>query len=262
RLSAGNDSRHAPNYAVAGLLTVAEEEGGLVSVILAPQEPQWSSNLWRPSVPVLSRALLASLSLMAALAASTQLYGQHQLTERSRLQQSNDLLLALIATLNSAHTLEEQQAAVLALASTDDARAIPLLVDLLGQTQNPVLLETLQQAVVSLGPVALPSVQRLNQTLASDIALLPLERQGETLMRQQAVKRTLAKILALYSSQLGGLNLSRTYLGEVIESPDAFTLVLEQLDLAGLTWQGAVLSGASFRQSRFFSAGPDQRSDT
>jgi uncharacterized protein YjbI with pentapeptide repeats len=81
-------------------------------------------------------------------------------------------------------------------------------------------------------------------------------------LRLRTVKRTLAKILVLHSGELNGTDLQNVNLGYVIESPDAFTLVLEQQDLAGIDWRNAVLAGARLRKARFYNPGPDERIDT
>lgn len=247
-------------------LTVAVEEGGLTSVILAPpgRLPGAAEHGFRQYPAVMIGGLvLGGISIVVAGLVSAQLYTQAQLTHRDTRQQSNDLFLSLVEALSvNAQTPAEQQAAVLALASTKDPRAIPFLVDSLAQTDNPQTLETLQQALITLGPETVPYLLRLNQTLTHDMAALPQEQRLAHQLRQQTVKRTLAKILALYEGKLDGLNLDRSHLGRVVEGPAAFTLVLENLNLAGIHWQGSVLSGASFRKSAFFHGGSDGRSDT
>ncbi|MBD0267745.1 MAG: pentapeptide repeat-containing protein [Cyanobacteria bacterium Co-bin8] len=247
-------------------LPYAEPEGGVSSVVLLPsgrRPPGRGQWVRQYPVLVLGGLVLGGLSILMVGIVGTQIYTQQQVNQRSSQQQTDDLFLALVDTLSTrASRPEEQQAAILALASTQDSRAIPLLVDLLSQAQAPQVLEALQQGLVTLGPETLPHLQRLNQSLANDIAALPPDQRLISQQRQQTVKRTLAKLLTLYSGQLQGTQLSRTYLGKVVESPDAFTLVLDQVDLAGVVWQGSILSGASFRQAHFFAAGPDQRPDT
>ena len=137
-----------------------------------------------------------------------------------------------------------------------------LLVDLLAQTSDPALLDTLQQALVTLGPLAIPHLQRLNLTLANDMATLPPNQRLKAQLRQRTVKRTLAKIVLIYNDQLQGTDLHGVQLAQVREGPDAFTLVLEGQNLAGLIWTQAVLSGAQLRQARLFDPGPDGRHDT
>ena len=84
------------------------------------------------------------------------------------------LFLALVENLSlNAETFTDKQAAALALASTEDPRAVTLLVDLLAQSGDPGLLDTIQQALVTIGPPAVPHLQRLNLTFANDAIALP-----------------------------------------------------------------------------------------
>jgi uncharacterized protein YjbI with pentapeptide repeats len=221
---------------------ILTEAGGLTSRVLSPLEVN-RGRFWQ----------LGGL-LGGGLAVGLLAWGGLQ-----RPQPRDQLFLALVNTLDGS---QERQAAALALASSGDQRAASLLVNLLGQTSSPAMLETLQQAIVTLGPQTLPQLQQLNQALAADIAVLPPAQRPQRLLHQQGVKRTLAKLLTLNSGELHGLNLSHTSLGKVVERQDGFELVLEQLDLAGIVWQGSVLSGGRFRQSHFFAAGPDRRAGT
>ncbi|HEY9880179.1 MAG TPA: pentapeptide repeat-containing protein [Leptolyngbyaceae cyanobacterium] len=247
-------------------LTIAEEAGGLTSVILAPSEglpPTRFSWLRQYPALVLGGTMLAGLGLVMVGLVGTRVYTQQQETQRHSQRQSDDMFLALVQTFRAtvSHP-EEQQVAALALASTQDPRVIPLLVDWLAQTSQPETLETLQQALVTLGPKTLPHLTRLNQSLASDLVTRPLDQRLPLELRQRAVQQTLTKLLTLYSGQLQGHDLSRTFLGHQADQPNRLTLILENLDLAGIKWQGSVLTGVNFRQSRFFAVGPDGRPDT
>ncbi|MGB3199963.1 MAG: pentapeptide repeat-containing protein, partial [Nodosilinea sp.] len=242
---------------LVGLTT--QEYGGLTAIVLSPEDSAQVLGLkgWRYYLPVVGGVLVG----VGVLAVLEMLW----LARRLPLgRDSNDaLFLALVENLSqNATSFSDRQAAALALASTEDPRAIPLLVDMLGQTDDPKLLDTLQQALVTLGPPAIPPLKRLNLALANDLLALPLEQQRIPQLRQQTVKRTLAKILVLHSGYLNQVDLSGTNLGYVIESPDAFTLVLEQQNLAGVLWTNAVLSGARLRKATFFDPGADGRSDT
>jgi uncharacterized protein YjbI with pentapeptide repeats len=247
------------------LFTVTDEDGGLRALVLSPLEEVEHAKQARPwwrSGTVSSVGGLAGLLALAGLVGML-LHQLRQPSSEATGQQRDRLFLALVENLSlNATTFSDQQAAALALASSEDPRAIPLLVDLLAQTGDPALLDTLQQALVTLGPPAIPHLQRLNLTLANDVMALPPDQRLIPQLRQRTVKRTLAKILVLHSGQLNGVNLSGTNLGYVIDSPDAFTLVLEQQHLAGLLWSNAVLSGARFRKAIFFNPGADGRPDT
>ncbi|NJL44861.1 MAG: pentapeptide repeat-containing protein [Leptolyngbyaceae cyanobacterium SM2_3_12] len=175
----------------------------------------------------------------------------------------DDLFLALVENLSlNATSFTDQQTAALALASSQDPRAVTLLVDLLAQTGDPALLDTLQQALITLGPPAIPELQRLNLTLANQILTLGPEQRLLPQLRQRTVKRTLAQILVLHSGRFNGVELSNTNLSQVVEGPDAFTLLLEKQALAGIIWRNAILNGARLRKAVFFDPGGDGRLDT
>lgn len=241
---------------LVGLTT--EDYGGLTAIVLSPAE----------SAAVLGlRGGRRYWPMLGALAGAVLLGGLGSLWLDRRLPQvSQDrdaLFLALVENFSRhATSFSDRQAAALALASSQDARAIPLLVDLLAQTGDPNLLDTLQQALVTLGPPAVPHLQRLNLALANDLMALPPEQQLVPQLRQRTVKRTLNKILVLHSGHLNQVDLSGTNLGYVIESPDAFTLMLEQQHLAGIVWRNGVLFGARFRKAKFFDPGADGHPDT
>lgn len=246
-------------------VTTTEESGGLTALVLSPMEPAtepsgvFAWRRYRQLVQPWSGWLLTATTLVGSVVLGNWLYDQRQ----ANRQPSDQLFLALVDNLSlQAQTPSAKQAATLALASTQDPRAVRLFVDLLAQTGDPALMDTLQQALVTLGPQTIPYLRQLNQTLANDLVALSPERRGVYQIRQQTVKRTIAKILILNNGQLNGVSLSETDLGEVIESPDAFTLMLEQQNLAGMDWQNALLLGARFRKARFFDPGPDGRADT
>lgn len=240
---------------LVGLTT--EEYGGLTAIVLSPADSAevLGPRGWRRHLPVLGA--LAGVVVLGGL-------GALWLDRRLPVGNSGDaLFLALVENLSqNATSFSDRQAAALALASSQDPRAVPLLVDMLGQTGDPSLLDTLQQALVTLGPPAIPDLQRLNLALANDLMALPPEQRLIPQLRQRTVKRTLAKILVLHSGNLNQLDLSGTNLSYVLESPDAFTLMLENQNLAGIVWQNAVLSGARFRKATFFDPGADGRIDT
>jgi uncharacterized protein YjbI with pentapeptide repeats/uncharacterized RDD family membrane protein YckC len=248
------------------MLTIAQEKnGGLTSIVLVPTDQAAAEQQlwpWRRYI----KGIGLGVAALVAVAAGIALVG---LTRRPASapqavnRRSDDLFLALVENLSlNADSFTDKQAAALALASTQDPRGVTLLVDLLAQTGDPALMETIQQALVTIGPPAIPHLQRLNLTLANDVLALPPDQQMVPLMRQRTVKRTLAKILLLHSGNLQDVDLTGTNLGYVIESPDAFTLVLEQRDLAGINWSNAILSGARLRKSRLYDPGEDGRIDT
>ncbi|QQE63864.1 hypothetical protein GFS31_05350 [Leptolyngbya sp. BL0902] len=250
-------------FAQAQLLTMTQEEGGLRAIVISPLEETQPQRWWQ-RLSWGSMALgVAGVTLALALGHGLRRQALVGTALSAPAGGSDDLFLALVENLSlRANTFRDQQAAALALASSQDPRAITLLVDLLAQTGDPALLDTIQQALVTLGPPALPHLQRLNLALANDIVALAPDQRLIAQLRQRTVKRTLAKILVLHSGQLQGVDLSGTNLAQVAEGPDAFTLVLEQQNLAGIRWNQAVLSGARLRKVILFDPGPDGRPDT
>ncbi|WOD39572.1 pentapeptide repeat-containing protein [Nodosilinea sp. E11] len=257
--SSGADGPRSTSLAVPLVGLTTEEYGGLTAIVLSPADSAevLGPRGWRRHIP-----------LMGALAGVVALGGLGALWLDRRLpavggDAGDALFLALVENLSrNAASFSDRQAAALALSSSQDPRAIPLLVDMLAQTGDPGLLDTLQQALVTLGPPAIPPLQRLNLALANDLLALPPDQQLIPQLRQRTVKRTLAKILVLHNGNLNQVDLSGTNLGYVIESPDEFTLVLEQQHLAGIVWRNAVLSGARMRKAKFFDPGADGRTDT
>jgi len=243
------------------------ETGGLSALVLvpgtaAPQAGQRWSGLghWRSLV---NRGIGIGLGVGAVVALVG--FGSHlnQRRPQPAAAPSDDVFLALVDQLSQGNqTLAARQATTLALASTQDPRAVRLLVDLLSQSQDAAFLRTLQQGLVTLGPPALPPLRQLNQTLANDLKALPPDQRPQTALRQQAVQQTINKLLLVHGGRLADTRLSHTDLSQVIDGPAAFTLVLEQQTLAGLDWRNASLLGARFRKSRFFDPGDDGRLDT
>ncbi|MGB7441579.1 MAG: pentapeptide repeat-containing protein [Coleofasciculaceae cyanobacterium] len=241
------------------------------TIVITPQQRS-SNNLWLwmrryPGLTLLITALVCVGSLLGTFV-GTQIYIQSQANRREFKQQKNEVFLTLVKQLSStsATALEERQGAILALARLDDPRAVPFLVDLLGQERTPALIDTVEQAMVSSGPEALPYLQHLNQALQNDQKVL--SRKGDSwelrlvTLRQRATSRAIAKIITIYPDQIHHADLSRTNLGQVSSGSAIFTLVLDNLDLSGINFRSAILSGASLRGSRFYGMGEDRRFGT
>ena len=256
-------------------LTWTEAAGGLTSVVLTPQSmgrPR-KLNSWRSrrfgrrfgfTLGVVS--LMGLVGLAGGLGVMPR-YRQQQTQWQDMAGRNDRVFLALVEMLTSNANPQamEHRTAILALASSEDPRAISLVVDLLAQTNHREVMEATQQALVTIGPEALPFLKRLNQTLRNDQAALQSEESTQyttIALRQQTVKRAIAKILTLYSDQLHDADLSRTDLGQVKKGVSQFRLVLDQTNLAGVQLRGAILSGASFRKGRFFGPGEDARPGT
>lgn len=247
------------------ILTVTQETGGLTAIIFAPSDQTVTFSPrsgWRR---YLSLPILGGVAGVIALIGLAWLWlEQRSSPELTTVGSQHDaLFLALVENLSlNATSFSDQQTAALALASSQDPRAITLLVDLLAQTGDPALLDTIQQALMTLGPPAIPALQRLNLTLANEVISLPPEQRLIPQLRQRTVKRTLAQILVLHSGRFNQVDLSGTNLSQVIEGPDEFTLLLENQHLAGIIWKNALLSGARLRKATFFDPGFDGRPDT
>ena len=245
----------------------------VTTIVLTSQQPNRRSlNLWlwmrrHPGLTLLIIAFAGMASVLGTFV-GTQIYIQSQANRREFKQQDNEVFLALVKQLSSTSptAVEERRGALLALARLDDSRAVPLLVDMLGQEKTPTLIDAIQQALVSTGPESLPALRRLNQSLQNDQETLRRRGAAKELqvvaLRQRATSRAIAKILTVYAGQTHNADLSRTNLGQVNSGAAQFTLVLDNLDLSGINFRSAILSNASLRNSRFYGAGEDQRLGT
>lgn len=245
----------------------------VTTIVLTSQQPNRRSlNLWlwmrrHPGLTLLIIAFAGMASVLGTFV-GTQIYIQSQANRREFKQQDNEVFLALVKQLSSTSptAVEERRGALLALARLDDSRAVPLLVDMLGQEKTPTLIDAIQQALVSTGPESLPALRRLNQSLQNDQETLRRRGAAKELqvvaLRQRATSRAIAKILTVYAGQTHNADLSRTNLGQVNSGAAQFTLVLDNLDLSGINFRSAILSNASLRNSRFYGAGEDQRFGT
>ncbi|NES85952.1 MAG: hypothetical protein F6K10_33760 [Moorea sp. SIO2B7] len=244
----------------------------MTTIVITPQGGEEGVHLWQwmRQNPGMTMIIVASAVMVSVLGTfvGTQIYIQSQANQREFKEQNNQVFLALVKQLSatSGNPLEERRAAILALARLDDSRAVPLLVDLLGQEKNPSLIETTQQSLASRGPEALPSLRNLNQGLGNDLKALPQkgapQEQKLIALRIRATKRAIVKILTLHSGQLGKVNLNRTDLSRVSKGPGQFTLILEKVDLSGIKFRGSILSNGRFKDSRFYNAGEDGRLGT
>jgi len=217
---------------------------------------------WMRSNPVTALALLGLFGVATLLGtlAGTQVYVQQQTNQRQRTAQANALYLSLVnklAPLPGAP--DERKNAILALGTLEDDRVQTLLLDLLAQETEPVLIDAIQQALVSRGIVSIDGLRRLNQGLRNELDTLQRNSADRDLAarRLQATQQAIAKIAIGYSGEMSGADLSRTDLGRNDRAD--FTLVLNGIDLAGNRFRGSVLRYANFQQAVFFSPGVDDR---
>jgi uncharacterized protein YjbI with pentapeptide repeats/uncharacterized RDD family membrane protein YckC len=251
----------------------ADEDAAIASVVISPEPRRRRRTLWRwmrqnPGVTLIVVGLLSMAAVSGSLI-GTQIYVQNQANQRTQQQRNSEQFLALVKKVSpqSGSSLEDRRAAILALATLNDAQAIKFLVELLGQETNPVLLDTIQQALASNGLKAMPDLQRLNQSLSNELQAVktggtPQERELR-LGRLQTSQQAIAKILAVYSGKNQGVDLSRTELGQnMTGAKPPFFLVLDKVDLSGVKFTSANLNRASFRGTRFRGIGDDGRYDT
>ncbi|MGL5923556.1 pentapeptide repeat-containing protein [Chroococcidiopsis sp.] len=213
---------------------------------------------------------LAFLSCMVAVLGTLigiQIYIQAQKYQRQLAENKSTQFLTLLQYLDaSGTTLSDRQRAILALGTIGDPQVLQLLVDLLGQEQRHEIIGTVQQALVSSGSSALPYLQRLNQSIANEIAAGRYSSSPTELARRtqhlQATQQAIGKIFAVYGGRLQGMDLSRVNLAPSTSQDRAFTLELERVNFAGVAFKGANLNRASLPASQWRDAGADRHWDT
>ncbi len=192
-----------------------------------------------------SAATLLGTSLGTRIYLGTQ-------TDQGFAKYDSEQLLSATRQLNatSASTLAERTEAILNLGTVNNPQAQQLLVNLLAQSSSPELTKVIQQALVTSGIQALPDLQRLNLSIANN---------PEAATRElQATQNAIAEIISIYSGKLTSVQLNRINLGET----SSFSLVLDQIDLAGINLAGANLDRASLADSRWQSSGNDGIANT
>ncbi|MDJ0554526.1 MAG: pentapeptide repeat-containing protein [Microcoleaceae cyanobacterium MO_207.B10] len=249
-----------------------DKQAPTAAIVVTPKQSQsgafhlWN---WMRQNPGMSLLIATSFSMVSVLGTifGTHVYIQNQTNWREFKQQDDDMFLALVNKLSLTSTEPRQRrVAVLALGSTKDPRAIPLLVDLLGQETYPSILDGIQQSLVSAGPTVLPDLRRLNLALKNDRDSLSYggnsQEQELVALRLRATQKAIAKILKVYSGSINDPELSGVDLGQINSGPASFTLILENTDLFGVKFRGAILNQASFKNSRFYGPGADNRLGT
>ncbi|MBD2515052.1 pentapeptide repeat-containing protein [Nostoc sp. FACHB-973] len=234
--------------------------------------PTKAPHIWRriqqnPNLTLFGVGLTSMTAVLATLI-GTQVYIQIQQSQRATKQINSQQFLELVKQLSpdSVATNEQRQSAILALGGLKDPQSIQFLADLLVKENNPGLLDTIQQALTSAGPKAIPELKNKNQFLVSELESLSSSATPERELRQgrlQRNQRTINKILSVYSGKIEGVDLSRIQLGQSgTPSSSLFNLVLDNIDLSGVKLKSANLNQASFKGSRFRGVGEDGRWDT
>ncbi|BCL38767.1 pentapeptide repeat-containing protein [Nostoc sp. MS1] len=275
----------APDVAASGrsLATANQtEEGnqalGATAMAMSYHQPEALAtdnsslvSLWRrmqqnPNLTLFGVALTSMTAVLATLI-GTQVYIQTQHGNRESQKVNSQQFLALVQQLSpeSGATIEDRQRTILALGSLKDFQSIQFLTDMMVKENNPILIDTIQQSLTSVGIDAIPELQNKNQFLASEldsVGSASPEREARQ-KRLQINQQTINKILNVYSGKTTGLDLSRTQLGQSGTAGSSFfSLVLDNSDLSGIKFKGANLNQASFKGSRFRGVGEDGRWDT
>jgi uncharacterized protein YjbI with pentapeptide repeats len=246
-----------------------DEEAAIASVVMSPlmsEEPPQQSRLWlwmrqNPSKTLFAIALLSMGAVLGTLV-GTQVYIQTQENRRTSEQGNQKQFLQLEQRLksSSAVTVEERQRTIIALGTLKYPQATQYLVNLLTQETNPILVNTIQEALVNVGTDAIDDLRRQNQLLGN--TLDTANSNSQIIQQQLANQRVINKILIAYSSKMKDIDLTRTRLGNTSDGQNTFTLSLERLDLWGVNFRGANLDQASFKGSRFRDPGADGYLDT
>ncbi len=249
----------------------ADEEAAIASIVMSPdvRSANRQSNFLRwlqrnPSLALFGIALFSMTAVLGTLV-GTQVYIQTQENQRTSDQSNRKQFSELEARLKSnSNDIEERQRTIMAIGTLNYPQATQYLVDLLAQETNPILLNTIQQALVSIGSDALPDLKRENQLLASEINSTTNSASNEARQQQlQVNQQAINKILRVYSIQLKNVDLSRVRLSQTTSNPNAFfNLVLDKVDLSGVNFRNANLDSSSFKGSRFRNPGEDRRWDT
>ncbi|MEH2358816.1 pentapeptide repeat-containing protein [Nostoc sp.] len=239
---------------------------------LAAAQTNQSPNLWRriqqnPNLTLFGVGLTSMTAVLATLI-GTQVYIQIQQSQRATKQINSQQFLELVKQLspNSRASNKERQTAILAMGGLDDPQSIKFLADLLVSETNPSLLDTIQQALTTVGPKAIPELKNKNQFLVGELETVGSTATRERELQQGRLQRnqgTINKILSVYSGKIEGVDLSRTQLGQSgTRGSSFFNLVLDNVDLSGVKLKSANLNQASLKGSRFRGVGEDGRWDT
>ncbi len=248
-----------------------DEEAAIESIVVTPQNQQKDS-LWvwmrqNPSLTLLGVAVFSMVSVLITLV-GTQIYIQNQENKKAQNQSNSRQFLALTQKLNpdSGASKQERQRTILALGTLNDSQSTEFLVDLLVKENDPILLETIQQALVSIGLEAIPKLKNMNLFLESQLDSISSNAAQERGFRQKSLyanQQAINRILFVYNGKTNGIDLSRIQLSQNPSGTNpAFNLELEKIDLWGIDFKYANLNRASFSGSRFRGPGEDGRWDT
>ncbi len=193
----------------------SDEEAAIASVVMSPETIR-RSGLWRwmvsnPSITLFGIALVSMTAVLGTLV-GTQVYIQSQENNRTTEEGNRKQFIELEKRLraSSSASVEERQRTIMTMGTLNYSQATQFLVDLLAQETNPILLNTIQQALVNVGADAIPYLKRKNLQLATGVDTSSgneqLKNQQELQVNQQAIN----KIVGTYSGQLLNIDLSRS----------------------------------------------------
>ncbi|MDJ1183370.1 pentapeptide repeat-containing protein [Roseofilum casamattae] len=246
-----------------------DEPPGALAV--TPQTGASGRSLWgwmqeHPGITIVSAVGLGLGSVLTAFV-GTQVFIQSQTTEVQLDAQDDQLFLELVEKLDpaAAEADQKRREVVLAIATLNDPRAYQFLVDLLVHESDPKLVDSIQQALFSVGPDALPYLHRANLALGKDMETLgpgSTSTQKNILrLKLRATQQAIVKILTIDRNPNSSYSLHRADLAKSAP-PVAFVAVMDKTDLSGINFRGASLSQASLKWTRFYGAGDDQRLGT
>ncbi|MBV6622187.1 MAG: pentapeptide repeat-containing protein [Rivularia sp. (in: Bacteria)] len=251
-----------------------DEEAAIESIVVTPQNQNQNQNqkkdnllVWmrqNPSLTLLGVALLSMAGVLITLV-GTQIYIQNQENQKAR-QQSNSRQFLALEQQYYGNSGANKQNTVVALGTLKDSQATKFLVGLLVKENDPNLVQSIQQALVTVGPQAIGELKRMNLLLERELDSLPSNRTRERELREKSLyanQQAINKILFVYNGQTNGINLSRIQLSQNGEGKNSgFNLALDKVDLWGIDFKYANLDKASFSGSRFRGPGEDGRWDT
>ncbi len=250
--------------------TQRDEEAAIESIVVTPQLQQnndrWMWMRQNPSMTLLGVALLSMAGVLITLV-GTQVYIQNKQNQQATNLSNNKQFLVLKQQLdgNSGASKQERQRTIVALGTLKDFQATQFLVGLLVKENDPIILETIQQALVSIGPAAIPELKRMNLLLEGELDSIASNATQERELREKSLytnQQAINKILFVYNGKTNGIDLSRVQLSQDSGNNSTFSLALDKVDMWGINFKYANLDRASFRGSRFRGPGEDGRWDT
>lgn len=245
-----------------------DEEAAIESIVVTPQD-QEKGSLWvwmrqNPSLTLLGVALLSMAGVLITLV-GTQIYIQTKENQKAVITSKSKQFLALEQQYYANSGVNKQNT-VVALGTLRDTQATIFLAGLLVKENDPNLLKSIQQALVSTGLQAIPELKRMNLLLERELDSLSSNQTRERQIREKSLyanQQAINNILSVYNGKTNGIDLSRIKLSQNDSTKNSGSnLALDKVDLWGIDFKYANLDKASFSGSRFRGPGEDGRWDT